>query len=320
MRRCVVWLSILLLCSGCGHGSDATGAANLADLEPASELSDPAQPIEPDEQSRLEAAMRTLEKLGNSPEWDAKCAAIRTIRAFGKKAELALPLLLNVLKDEKPDGNRWLVRSEAICALAAIGPETLPDIQAELQHPDLHVRQATAYALEQLASQSEAAAALLEDAVVDQTQPWLVRAEAARSLVAAGREAVGAFEAALKDENASVRATAAESLGRLAPDSRAAIPSLRAALADQDWLVRSAAVYALGQMGPEVIPDVLAAMQDKHSGVRLAAEHALRELRTENERAIQSALKRQNGAVRAAAARAMSAAEQPETPSQTESR
>lgn len=276
MRRLVRWLAILLLSVGCG-GDDETQNQTEAQPDANAATASDAQPAET-AAAEVEEAILTLQTMSKADGWDARTAAIKRIERFGADAKRAIPILRRTLAD---DDDHWLVRSEAVCALAAIGPETLPDLQRGLEDPFVRVRWATAYALRRVVPDSEAAVSLLEKTLLDQDQHWLVRSEAARSLAAAGspaKTAVSALEKALQDKDPRVQAAAASSLARIGPKAKAAMPDLRKALSDEDWLVRSAAVYALGQMGPEAIPDLRAAIKDESWGVRSAARGALRSL------------------------------------------
>lgn len=90
----------------------------------------------------------------------------------------------------------------------------------------------------------------LEAALRDVRDPKpLVRASAARDLVPHGAEArervIAALEKALADDNALVRATAAEALGDLAAAD--ALPALLVAVEDEHQLVRQKAIAALGE-------------------------------------------------------------------------
>lgn len=88
---------------------------------------------------------------------------------------------------------------------------------------------------------------------------------------------VGTLVTALGDEDAGVRAQAAQVLGELG--SRDAVPGLVARLADPSIDVRRAAAFALGEIGDGQAADGLAgALGDTAPDVRLAAMNALIEL------------------------------------------
>jgi HEAT repeat protein len=99
---------------------------------------------------------------------------------------------------------------------------------------------------------------------------------------AGGREVVPGLVAALKHDEALVRAEAAEDLGQLGPEAKAALPSLRAALADDDGHVRVLAAEALARIDPDSrqsVPVLLQALESRQPGVRAAAATALVALR-----------------------------------------
>jgi len=277
MKWLVVCLGILTASAGCGSEEDDATLTEEADLDLDIELTADSLLAEPGTTIELDVAILILQQGGETDDWDARAAVIRKIGSFGPDAGKAIPLLREALAD---NGDHWLVRCEAVCALAAIGPETLSDLQAALVDRHPRVRRTAAYALGQIDSEPDQVVPLLREALQD--SDWQVSAEAARSLAAAGPQAVAELQAALKAPDARVQAAAAWSLGQLGPQAAAAIPDLRTCLAEGEWLARSAAVYALGQMGPQTIPDLLAATQDESWGVRSAAEQVLKDLGRED--------------------------------------
>ena len=78
----------------------------------------------------------------------------------------------------------------------------------------------------------------------------------ALGMLPASPEAVARLIAALKDSDAEVRITAAESLGRLKSDPAGTVPALTAALEDGDRFVCVAAAQALEAFGPGAAPAV----------------------------------------------------------------
>jgi HEAT repeat protein len=99
---------------------------------------------------------------------------------------------------------------------------------------------------------------------------------------AGGKEVVPGLVAALKHDEATVRAEAAEDLGQIGPEAKAALPALRAALADDDGHVRVFAAEALARIDPDSkqsVPALLQALESRQPGVRAAAATALVALR-----------------------------------------
>lgn len=279
MRRVLVWLAFLLVCVGCGD-DDETESPAATQLDAGTTQATIAQTAEAADMAEVEEAVLAYRTMSKSDGWDVRATAIKRIEHSGAHAARAIPVLQRTLDDRD---DHWLVRSEAVCALAAIGPQTLPYLRRGLDDPFVRVRWTTAYALRQLVADSDAAATLLEETLLDKNQHWRVRTEAALSLTAAGSAApaesvVPALAKALQDSDARVQTAAASSLARLGPQATAAIPALRQALSDKQWEVRSAAVYALGRIGPEAVPALRAATEDDSWAVRSAAADALRAL------------------------------------------
>jgi HEAT repeat protein len=89
------------------------------------------------------------------------------------------------------------------------------------------------------------------------------------------RQAVRSLDQALRNKNAAIRRTAAESLGE---HGRAALGALKKALRDADVEVRRAAVLSVARIGREATPAVaalIAALQDDDLEVRQRAAAAL---------------------------------------------
>src|SRR5207249_1646073 len=80
----------------------------------------------------------------------------------------------------------------------------------------------------------------------------------------------------LKNDDTTIRRTAAEALGEIGPDAAVATLALAQALKDTDVGVRCLAADSLGQIGPEAaaaVPALREALQDK--SLRSAAAGAL---------------------------------------------
>jgi HEAT repeat protein len=107
------------------------------------------------------------------------------------------------------------------------------------------------------------------------------RAEAAQELGWIGRparEAVAGLRQALKDPDGLVRLSAAEALATIDPDDPTALPALIDALKDRSSKVRRTAAAALGDIGPEARVAVAAlaqALKDADLRVRWTAAEAL---------------------------------------------
>jgi HEAT repeat protein len=272
MKRVLLWSAVFLVCLGC-RGEQGSQNLDPAKAAPATPPSSSAADAGSTVAGEIDAKIRDFERIIETGNWSACSAATRHIGGLGDNGRPAIPMLRALMND---DGEYWLVRSEAVCALAAIGPETLPDIRSALTDRPPRLRWAAAYALGRSGAAPQEVVPLLEVAIQDSN--WLIRTEAARSLASQGPSAVPALQNALKDDDPRVQAAAAWSLGQLGREAKAAVPDLQEALSEEDWLVRSAAVYALGHMGTGTIPDILAETESPDWGVRAAASQALREL------------------------------------------
>jgi HEAT repeat protein len=117
------------------------------------------------------------------------------------------------LKDDDP-----AVRREALVALGALKiKDAFPDMLAALSDKDPKTRAQAAVAI------------------------WSMGG-------AHAKEAVGALIPLLKDQESSVRLSAAGALGQIGPEASAAAPALKTTLKDSDPYVRAQAATALGQI------------------------------------------------------------------------
>src|SRR5262245_6892014 len=83
---------------------------------------------------------------------------------------------------------------------------------------------------------------------------WQVKAQEKASQVAD-------FVRQLQSQDAGVRRSAAEALGKIGPEAKGAVPDLIAALKDQDTDVRRYAAFVLGKIGEaakEAVPALIA--------------------------------------------------------------
>jgi HEAT repeat protein len=96
-----------------------------------------------------------------------------------------------------------------------------------------------------------------------------------------GEAGVARLAQLLRDPNADVRASAAESLGLAGREATAAIPALVAALQDENAEVRALAAQALGNLGSQAktaAEPLRKLLEDPDAGVRAAAQAALEKI------------------------------------------
>ena len=163
---------------------------------------------------------------------ELRAQALRSMGSFGPEANSALPQLIAGLQDSNTD-----VRIAAAWAIAQVAPNsnaaTVRALAQTLSDSDARVRTLAALALRQTGASAVDAVPQLIIALNDPIA--IVRAPAADALGAIGpgaRDAVGPLAARLmiKDEQVFVLRSVSYALGNIGPDARAALPALEQAL------------------------------------------------------------------------------------------
>lgn len=193
-------------------------------------------------------------------------AATHALMAIGEQA-------LEPLKDVLLRGEHWRARKNAAWALAHRG-EAVEQLVAAMKDAAWQVRAQAAYALFQRGGDGRQVIEALSAAVNDEA--WQVREQAVFALGHKGSEAdaVKSLIAALKHEDARVRAGAAGSLWHCADSS--AFDPLMEALKDEDPKVRKNAASTLGnRAGDREVQLLIAARNDPDSRVREGVRQAL---------------------------------------------
>jgi HEAT repeat protein len=208
---------------------------------------------------------------------DRRLSAIQILETMGGDAEMAVPVLSQVLVDRDAR-----LRLAAVKALRAIGPKSkaaVPELIGALRDPNESVRIVTASLLSKLGLEAKPAIPALIDALGDQSQA--VRIQAIDALSAMGDEATAAvpqLNQALTDTNAEVRKSAASALGRMGAAAQLAVPNLATALKDSDKAVRLRALTSLGTLGPAAaaaVPDLIQVLRGDDRELRAFAALAL---------------------------------------------
>jgi HEAT repeat protein len=192
--------------------------------------------------------------------------------------------------------------------------EALPELEKSLSHEEVRVRLASLYVLETLDADAAPAAAVVAKALADKN--GFVRWGAVRVLhnmaPQAPDKAVPALAGALKDDNKTVRLTAANALCRYGPKASEAVGPLGAAVSDTEPHVRLGAIDALAAIGEKAAAQtgvlIRALKDDKTPEARAAAAKALGRLgalTNERVKALRFALRDPDAAVRQAAGDAL---------------
>jgi HEAT repeat protein/WD40 repeat protein len=174
---------------------------------------------------------------------------ISALGEIGPEAKTAVPLLVNMLKDE-------FHKFQVVEALAGIGPGAEPAVPL-----------------------------LIED-LKSELQPVRFRAAVALGRIGPGaKSAEKALKAALADENAGVRNLCWLALAKINPDNiKTSIDQLTNSLNDEDPRIRISAALNLGELGTAAKnsePKILALLKDRDRHVRQAAAAALEQIKAQ---------------------------------------
>lgn len=255
---------------------------------------------------------------------NVRAAAARALGQIGPAAKAAVGPLIGRLKDDgqTPTGTPVLI--VASHALAAIGPDALPELMVALQDPDQRVCVGAASAIHQIgpaakhlvpelltllekddsrtriplirclqgigpdAKAGVPALIKLLDHADFHTQYWTCRALGA--IGAEARPAVPALCARTKAGSASVRRNAAAALGRIGPViGTEGLQTLIAALGDGAEPVRENAVIALGELGAfaaPALPAIREALARRTIAARVQSARALWRITGDPENAV----------------------------------
>jgi HEAT repeat protein len=214
-------------------------------------------------------------ELLKSPDANQREKAAHALTTFGHQAKAAVPALAEALKDSET-----YVRQRVVFALGRIGRDANPAVPALVEvlrnDKEEFVRVTAAYALGRIGLEARTVPDLLEAC---KGVAGLNARAALRQIGpgAEGKAAVPALIKALGDEKWSVRAIAAECLGRLGPDAGAAVPALLKLLKDEHSEVRGDAAEAVGRIGGGAEPAAaIAALrelllrEDRFTGIHCA--------------------------------------------------
>jgi HEAT repeat protein len=253
---------------------------------------------------RLTAAdVVQLAKNVKSPSVETRLDAAIALRRSGLGADLVLPLLDGLLRDESVE-----VRVEAIQGLAtfaASATDHVPYLIAALDDEDARIRREAAFALWRIGPGPEAVPSLIDSMRDDDLRAFAIRTLG--NMKPAAVAAVPALVQALEETEGGTRDDVIVALMNMGPAAEPAIAGLAELLMADQPLTRQRAAMALGKIGPaavEAVPLLLdGARHDRQ--VRNAAIQALDDIDRADPSMLpelQQALKSDSKQVRMAAA------------------
>ena len=190
--------------------------------------------------SNAAATPQLLEAL-RDPEADVRRQAALALLAGQAEAADLLPGVTRALRDPDP-GVRTVAAATLVRLKSAAAAAVLPDLIAGLKDPDEAIRFSAAHYLGELGPEAAPAVPALGQALCDPTCYNPTVYDVLSKIGAAG---VPALVEGLQHGNATVRGTAAFTLGNMEAKASAAVPALREALADSEWSVRFHVAKAL---------------------------------------------------------------------------
>ncbi|MGE0710024.1 MAG: HEAT repeat domain-containing protein [Planctomycetota bacterium] len=196
--------------------------------------------------------------------------AIGNLAKLGPKAEMAIPLLVNLLNDRDVS-----VATSAASALGKLGQDSKPAIKglinAVTSGRDVELRRCAAEALGVIGPNADAGVPALMAALGHESAD--LRRDAAGAMGLLGKKAEEKAQPALLellgDPDARVKVAAATSLGRLGNKDPRLVGMLGATVSPSSKAVlpaRQAAAEALGKLGPaakDAVPSLAAALRDR---------------------------------------------------------
>lgn len=208
-------------------------------------------------------------------------------------AQNSRPIIIPPVRPSISPPRRSLVPSLSlpVCSILPIStvelttPTQVNSYIQQLQNRDVCIRRQAAYALSIIGDEvGDEAVSIAVPALIAalRDEDAQVRSSAAFALGRMGDEglsiAVAALTAALRDEDTQVRRSAAYTLKSIGSPSAPALPALIEALQDEDKWVRVYTGFALGEIGEPAapaVPQLITALQNQDADIRYSAAFAL---------------------------------------------
>jgi len=206
-----------------------------------------------------ETIIKTLMEIVQDEKSDLRGFATRALGRWERTAEPAVPLLIDVFRNDKDDWMRLdaaqaLARIATVEAFKALGEtgsdEAISAFVLALQSPNSAVRQWSAHLLGNVGTENEITdlVPLLDDPQIE------VRCAAVRSIGKLGTESSYALKlllGSLDDSASEVKVDALRSIGKMGPVAKKAFKRIESLLKDSDDKVRAGAVETLLRLNPD---------------------------------------------------------------------
>lgn len=281
----ILWIISLLAI----HGVDLSGPPpDIKSLEQkgTSAIPELIQSLK-DERVYIEAG-RTIHTMGSTATIAPLITALRdndhvfrqrvayVLGLFGTDAGIAVPALLQALKEEK----NW--EHPFSDALQKIGQPSVKYLADALKDEDRKFRRNVANVLRSIGRKAGDAVPALAETLKDSNEEVLISVlDALRNIGPEAVTAVPALSETLKHKNPNIRAMAAKAIGSIGSKASSGVPNLITNLKDNDAEVRKASAEALGYIGPganAAIPALTEALNDSDETVRWEANRALKSI------------------------------------------
>ncbi len=238
-----------------------------------------------------ERVLPVLQKLMAEKDGELRARTARALGTLGKKAEPAVVVLHEALKDARNP----TLQAQAAEALGKIGASgssggsaarvTYPTLLELSKSEEAKVRKAAAKALKDIGRPTQADVSALKRALEEENSAYKAAAVVALWMLHKhAQPAAGALARCLDDPDETVRRTAPFALAAIGPGASEAVPALAKALLTRkdDELLCARAAFALGEIGPaakeEAAEALNKALADDRPMVKVSAAQALWEV------------------------------------------
>ncbi len=234
--------------------------------------------IDPNDKAEVTAAVKLLLEGLQSDSVQVRRASARALQDLKSSSDIVGPALVTALKDKDP-----AVVGSSLTALAALGPQVVPQLAALLQDKDL--RQRTADVLAGFGADAKAAAPELVALLDDSTLEPAFRREVQFVLGQIGPDAAAATPQLIKSlesDNERMRNSAIFALGKIGPQAKAAVPALQKWEDSDDPQMRVGSLWALVHIQPgdaavvaKAVPELIKSLSSERDMVRVEITRTL---------------------------------------------